>query len=49
MVPWSRKGEDRELFPCEKPRLFDRMNSAFGSHLSKAANTKEIPALKQIS
>lgn len=49
MVPWSRKGEDREPFPCEKPRLLIRMNFDFGRHPSKAANTKEILALKQIS
>lgn len=46
MVPWLRKGEDRSLFPSEKPRLLIGMNSAFGSRPFKAANAREIPALK---
>lgn len=47
MVPGCRKREDRWLFPSEKLGLFTGMNCAFGSFLFKAANAREIPALKQ--
>lgn len=49
MRQWQerRKGEDRWLFPrSEELRLFIGMNCAFGSCLFKAANAREIPALK---
>lgn len=47
MVPVCGKGGDRWLFPSEKLGLFIGTNCAFGSRLFKAANAREIPALKR--
>lgn len=48
-APRAQEREDRKPFPAETPGLLIRVNSAFGSRPFRAANEKEIPALKCIS